>query len=100
GADSNAYALSSSLLVVGATFFIGDGLQTVCAGALRGMSDTRIPMLMSAFGYWAIGFAASCLLGFAAGFGATGAWIGLSVGTAVYATLLIARFMVLTRRLG
>jgi MATE family multidrug resistance protein len=100
GADGNAYVLTSSLLVVGATFFIGDGLQTVCAGALRGMSDTRIPMLMSAFGYWVIGFASSCLLGFAAGFGAIGVWIGLSIGTAVYATLLIARFTVLTRRLG
>jgi MATE family multidrug resistance protein len=55
---------------------------------------------MSAFGYWAIGFVASCLLGFSVGLGAVGVWIGLSLGTAVYATLLVTRFAVLTRRLS
>lgn len=99
GANAEAYTLTSALLIVGTTFFIADGIQTVAAGALRGMSDTRIPMLMSAFGYWVIGFAASCLLGFAAGLGAIGVWIGLSLGTAVYAVLLVTRFMVLTQRL-
>ncbi len=99
GADQEAYSLSAALLVVGATFFIADGMQTVAAGSLRGMSDTRIPMLMSAVGYWVIGFAASCLLGFSAGLGAVGVWIGLSLGTAVYATLLVSRFVALTRRL-
>ena len=64
------------------------------------MSDTRIPMLMSAIGYWVIGFAASCLLGFATSLGAVGVWIGLSLGTAVYAVLLVTRFAVLTRRLS
>lgn len=100
GVAGDAYALTARLLVVGATFFIADGIQTVAAGSLRGMSDTRIPMLMSAVGYWAIGFAASCLLGFSAGLGAVGVWIGLSLGTAVYATLLVTRFAVLTRRFG
>ena len=74
-------------------------MQTVAAGALRGMSDTRIPMLMSAFSYWLIGFASSCLLAFALGGGAVGVWIGLSLGTAVYAVLLIQRFEALSRRL-
>jgi MATE family multidrug resistance protein len=100
GAASEAYTLTAALLLVGATFFVADGIQTVAAGSLRGMSDTRIPMLMSAFGYWAIGFVASCLLGFTAGLGAVGVWIGLSLGTAVYATLLVTRFAVLTRRLS
>jgi MATE family multidrug resistance protein len=98
GVAGDAYALTARLLVVGATFFIADGIQTVVVGSLRGMSDTRIPMLMSAFGYWAIGFVASCLLGFSVGLGAVGVWIGLSLGTAVYATLLVTRFAVLTRR--
>jgi MATE family, multidrug efflux pump len=100
GVAGDAYALTARLLIVGATFFIADGIQTVAAGSLRGMSDTRIPMLMSAFGYWAIGFVASCLLGFSVGLGAVGVWIGLSLGTAVYATLLVTRFAVLTRRLS
>jgi MATE family multidrug resistance protein len=100
GADQDAYRLTAALLVVGATFFIADGIQTVAAGSLRGMSDTRIPMLMSAVGYWVVGFAASCVLGFWFGLGAIGVWIGLSLGTAVYATLLVTRFVVLTRRFG
>jgi MATE family multidrug resistance protein len=100
GAAQDATTMTAALLIVGTTFFIADGIQTVAAGSLRGMSDTRIPMLMSAFGYWAIGFVASCLLGFTVGLGAVGVWIGLSIGTAVYATLLVTRFAVLTRRLA
>lgn len=100
GAASDAYTLTAALILVGATFFIADGIQTVAAGSLRGMSDTRIPMLMSAIGYWVIGFAASCLLGFATSLGAVGVWIGLSLGTAVYAVMLVTRFAVLTRRLS
>jgi len=100
GADPEAYRLTAVLLIVGATFFIGDGIQTVAAGSLRGMSDTRIPMLMSAVCYWLIGFTASCLLGFTTSLGAPGVWIGLSIGTAIYATMLVTRFVVLTRRLG
>jgi MATE family multidrug resistance protein len=98
-ANAQAFALTSALLIVGSTFFIADGMQTVAAGALRGMSDTRMPMLMSALSYWLIGFAASCLLGFATSLGAVGVWIGLSLGTAVFAVLLILRFQLLTRRL-
>jgi len=100
GADQEAYRLTAVLLIVGTTFFIGDGVQTVAAGSLRGMSDTRIPMLMSAVSYWLIGFAASCLLGFTAHLGAPGVWIGLSIGTAFYSTMLVTRFIVLTRRTG
>jgi MATE family multidrug resistance protein len=98
--NAEAFALTSSLLVVGATFFIADGMQTVAAGALRGMSDTRVPMLIAALSYWLIGFVASCVLAFVLGIGAVGVWIGLSLGTAVYAGLLITRFRLLARRLS
>jgi MATE family multidrug resistance protein len=97
--NADAFALSSALLIVGSTFFIADGMQTVAAGALRGMSDTRIPMLFSAISYWLVGFASSCVLGFTFGLGAIGVWIGLSLGTAVYAVLLILRFHLLSGRL-
>ena len=50
--------LTATLLMVGATFFIADGIQTVAAGALRGMNDTRIPLLFAAISYWLIGFPA------------------------------------------
>jgi len=91
--------LTATLLMIGATFFVADGIQTVVAGALRGMNDTRLPLLFAAFSYWLIGFTSAYGLAFWAGFGAVGVWIGLSCGTAVYAILLILRFRRLTNRL-
>jgi MATE family multidrug resistance protein len=86
-------------MLVGATFFIADGIQTVAAGALRGLSDTRIPLLLAALSYWAIGFTSACALAFWIGLGAVGVWIGLSIGTGLYAILLVLRFRKLTHRL-
>jgi MATE family multidrug resistance protein len=91
--------LTATLLMVGATFFVADGIQTVAAGALRGMNDTRIPLLFAAISYWLIGFPAAYGLAFWTKFGAVGVWIGLSCGTAVYAILLILRFRLLARHL-
>ena len=92
--------LTAMLLMVGATFFIADGIQTVAAGSLRGMNDTRIPLLFAAISYWLIGFPASWMLAFRSEFGPAGVWIGLSCGTAVYAVLLILRFRRLANQLG
>ena len=97
---SAAVALTASLLLVGATFFIADGIQTIMAGSLRGMNDTRMPLLFAAISYWLIGFTTACLLGFRTELGAIGVWIGLSVGTAIYATLLILRFRLLASKLA
>lgn len=94
-----AVELAATLMMVGATFFIADGVQTVAAGALRGLSDTRIPLLLAAISYWVIGFPAAWVLAFWVGFSAVGVWIGLSIGTGVYAILLVLRFHALTRRL-
>jgi MATE family multidrug resistance protein len=91
--------LTATLLLVGATFFVADGIQAVAAGALRGLNDTRLPLLFAAISYWLVGFPAAWSLAFSAGFGAIGVWIGLSCGTGVYAVLLILRFELLTRRL-
>src|SRR5712691_11730868 len=92
--------LTATLLMVGATFFVADGIQTVAAGALRGMNDTRMPLLFAAISYWLIGFPSAYGLAFWTGLGAVGVWIGLSCGTAVYAVLLILRFRVLARHLA
>jgi multidrug resistance protein, MATE family len=72
--------------------FVTDGLQGTAVGALRGLKDTRVPLLLNAISYWLIGFPAAYALGFFTPFGAIGVWIGLSVGTALNATLLILRF--------
>ena len=90
--------LTAMLLMVGATLFIADGIQTVAAGALRGMNDTRIPLLFAVTSYWLIGFPAAYELAFRMGLGAVGVWIGLSCGTAVYAVLLVLRFRRLADR--
>jgi MATE family multidrug resistance protein len=90
--------LTAKLLLVGATFFVADGIQTVVAGALRGLNDTRVPLLIAAISYWLVGSTAAYGLAFSIGLGAIGVWIGLSCGTAVYATLLILRFQLLARR--
>jgi MATE family multidrug resistance protein len=91
--------LTATLLMVGATFFVADGIQTIAAGALRGLNDTRLPLLFAAISYWLIGFTAAYGLAFRTELGAIGVWIGLSCGTAVYAVLLILRFRLLARRL-
>src|SRR5712672_1955262 len=91
--------LTATLLMVGATFFVADGIQTVAAGALRGMNDTRMPLLFAAISYWLIGFTSAYGLAFWTDLGAVGVWIGLSCGTAVYAVLLILRFRLLARHL-
>jgi len=92
--------LTATLLMVGATFFVADGIQTVAAGALRGMNDTRMPLLFAAISYWLIGFTSAYGLAFWTDLGAVGVWIGLSCGTAVYAVLLVLRFRLLAGRMA
>lgn len=91
-------ALAATLLAIGATFSIVDGIQTVAAGALRGLNDTRVPLMFAAFSFWGVGFATSYALAFPAGMQAPGIWIGFALGLGVYALLLVRRFNALTRR--
>jgi multidrug resistance protein, MATE family len=93
-----AIDLTATLLLVGASLFVADGIQTVTAGALRGMNDTRMPLLFAVTGYWLIGFPTAYGLAFGVELGAVGVWIGLSCGTIIYACLLIARFWLLANR--
>jgi MATE family multidrug resistance protein len=96
--DPQTVALAASLLVLGATFFIADGVQTIAAGSLRGLNDTRVPLVFAGVSFWLVGFTGCWLFGFTLGLGAYGIWIGLSLGILVYALLLIWRFQRLTAR--
>jgi MATE family multidrug resistance protein len=98
-ADADAaVTLAATLLAIGATFFVTDALQSVTVGALRGIKDTRVPLAFAVLGYWLIGFPLSYALGIHSSIGARGVWVGLSIGTAIYAALLVLRFRQLTAR--
>lgn len=90
--EAAVVALATRLLMVGAIFQLVDGAQAVAAGVLRGLQDTRVPMLIALFGYWVIGFGASVLFGFFTGGGAVGIWVGLAVGLLVVSGLLMWRW--------
>jgi MATE family multidrug resistance protein len=95
-----AAAIAVRLLQVSAMFQLADGVQVVAAGALRGLKDTRVPMLLAALGYWGIGFWSGRWLAFDGGLGAVGLWLGLFAGLMVSAACLTARFLWLTRRIS
>ena len=94
GAAENArlVALAVRLLGVAAMFQLFDGGQAVAAGVLRGLQDTRAPMVVALFGYWVAGFGTAVLLGFTAGWGSIGIWAGLAAGVAVVYGLLLRRW--------
>jgi len=97
-----AAVLAVQYLAIAAAFQLFDGAQAVAAGVLRGLQDTRVPMLIALAGYWVAGFGVAVLLGFDLdgwGFGwrGTGVWIGLAVGLAAVAALLTWRWSVRER---
>ena len=93
--DAAVLSLGASLLAVAAVFQLFDGLQGVATGVLRGLGDTRTPMLWNLFGHWFLGLPLGYALCFPLGFGAYGLWWGLSVGLIICGVALLA---VWTRR--
>ncbi|HEX9952759.1 MAG TPA: MATE family efflux transporter [Rubricoccaceae bacterium] len=86
-----------ALLGIAAVFQLFDGTQAAAAGALRGLKDTRVPMLIGAVSYWGLGLGLGAYLLFELGQGAPGMWWGLTLGLAAAAVLLTARFARLVR---
>lgn len=84
--------LAVSFLFCAAVFQIADGAQSVGAGMLRGLQDTRVPMLYAALGYWGFGLPLSLLFAFKLGFGGLGIWIGLAAGLVAVAIVMIRRW--------
>jgi MATE family multidrug resistance protein len=78
--DVTLILLASGLLQLAGIFQIFDGLQVAGSGALRGLKDTRIPMLVNFFAYWLVGLNLGYWLGFHFGYGAKGLWVGLIAG--------------------
>ncbi|KGF68860.1 multidrug transporter MatE [Hoeflea sp. BAL378] len=85
-------AVAVPLLMVAAAFQLVDAIQVVGSGLLRGIKDTRIPMVIAVISYWPIGLSAAYGLGFGLGWGGPGIWAGLALGLGVAALLLNLRF--------
>ncbi|WP_461405918.1 MATE family efflux transporter [Falsiruegeria mediterranea] len=85
-------AIGTGLLGMAALFQLVDGVQAIALGVLRGVQDTAVPMVMAALSYWAVGIPASYVFGFVFGLEGIGVWLGLVLGLACAAVLLMARF--------
>jgi MATE family multidrug resistance protein len=96
--DPAVTALAVSLLFYAAIFQLPDGVQICAAGALRGLKDTRVPMLCNLVAYWVIGMSLGYYLTFARQMGPRGMWIGMIAGLLVGAVLLTSRFLHSTKR--
>ena len=95
--DPRVIALAAQLLVLAGIFQFSDGIQVVSNGALRGLKDTRVPMLITVFAYWVVGMPTGAWLAFGTGYGVRGMWVGLIAGLTAAALLLFARWTVQTR---
>jgi len=94
--NATVLALGIPMLTAAAVAQIFDGMQKTAYGALQGLQDTRIPMLLSFLTYWCIGLTSGYLLGFHLGLGGTGLWLGQSIGVAIASGVFTWRFRSLT----
>ena len=90
--DPQVLAVGPSLLWIAAAFQIFDGVQTVCTGALRGLGETRAPMLANFIGYWILGLPLGLILCFVLKWGIYGMWIGLTLALIVISSILLYRW--------
>jgi MATE family multidrug resistance protein len=96
-ANAAVIALAVSFLRVAAAFQLVDGAQVIGAGMLRGLHDTRWPLIFALFGYWVVGLGIGVWLGFGADWKGVGIWIGLASGLAAVAMLMLARWLLRDR---
>jgi len=89
--DPGVAALAASLIPIAGVFRVFDGIQVVSIGILRGVADTRAPMVVNVLGFWLVGLPVSAALGFGARGGPPGLWWGLTVGLMLVALVLIWR---------
>lgn len=100
GEHPQALAVAAVLIPIAGVFQIGDGLQVVAIGCLRGLGDLRSPVIANVFGFWLFGLPLGCLLTFGFGYGPAGLWWGLVLGLFVVAgvLLLVLRWRVQDKR--
>jgi multidrug resistance protein, MATE family len=86
--DVRLLEIGRQLLAIGAAFQLFDGTQAVATGVLRGIGDTRTPMITNVIGHWVFGLPVGYALCFAAGWGVAGLWVGLCIGLTFVAIIL------------
>jgi MATE family multidrug resistance protein len=87
--DPDVIGIGVGLLLVAAVFQLFDGVQAVATGALRGLGNTHVPMLVNLVGHWLMGLPVAYVLCFRYGWGAQGLWMGLAFGLAVTGVVLL-----------
>jgi MATE family, multidrug efflux pump len=85
-------ALATGFLALGALFQLADAAQVLALGLLRGVQDTRTPMIQAMLAYWVVGLPAAYYLGFPMGLGGNGVWLGLAIGLSLAALMMMTRF--------
>ncbi len=93
--NAEMIGFATQYLLLAALFQLFDATQAVAAGNLRGLQDTRVPMMIAVLSYWAAGFTVALALGFGTPLQGVGIWAGLATGLMVAAILLVWRW---TRR--
>lgn len=92
-ANAEVISLAVSFLAVAAAFQLVDGAQAIGAGMLRGLHDTRVPLLFALVGYWVVGLGTGVWLSFGLGWRGVGLWTGLAAGLATVAVLMLWRWL-------
>lgn len=90
--NASVLTLVMPMLTIASVAQILDSVQKTASGALYGLKDTRIPMLISFCTFWGVGLTSGYLLGFRFGLGGTGLWLGQSIGVAIAAGVFLWRF--------
>ena len=96
-ANAAVIALAVSFLKVAAAFQLVDGAQVIGAGMLRGLHDTKWPLVFALVGYWGVGLGIGTWLAFGADWKGVGIWIGLASGLAAVAALMLSRWLLRDR---
>ena len=96
--DPAVLSVGTSLLYLAAIFQLFDGIQGVITGTLRGIGDTRTPMIVNLGAHWFLGLPVSYTLCFIAGWGVWGLWVGLSLGLIVTGVILLWAWTVKIKR--
>jgi len=97
--DVRVLDIGAGLLAIAAAFQLFDGTQAVATGVLRGVGDTRTPMLTNVIGHWVLGLPVGYALCFRLGWGVRGLWVGLSIGLIFVAIVLTIAWIGKARRL-